>query len=101
MLIRHADAVRDAAACAAIYAPSVTDGVTSLQEIAPDAAEFNRRITEVTTRYPWLIAEFDGVIAGYAYASQHRARAAYRWSADVTVYVSSAHHRRGVGRALY
>jgi L-amino acid N-acyltransferase YncA len=101
MLIRHADAARDAAACAAIYAPSVTDGVTSLEEIAPDAAEFSRRITGLTARYPWLIAEIDGVIAGYAYASQHRARAAYRWSADVTVYVSGAHHRRGVGRTLY
>jgi L-amino acid N-acyltransferase YncA len=101
MLIRDADAARDAAACAAIYAPSVTDGVASLEEIAPDAAELARRIADVTARYPWLIAELDGVIAGYAYASQHRARAAYRWSADVTVYVSDAHHRRGVGRALY
>jgi L-amino acid N-acyltransferase YncA len=101
MLIRDADSVRDATACAAIYAPSVTDSVASLEEIAPDAAELARRMTEVQARYPWLVAELDGVIAGYAYASQHRARASYRWSADVTVYVSGAHHRRGVGRALY
>jgi L-amino acid N-acyltransferase YncA len=101
MLIRHADAARDAAACAAIYRPSVTDGVASLEEVAPDAAELARRIGEVTLRYPWLIAELDGVVAGYAYASSHRARASYRWSADVTVYVSGAHHRRGVARAVY
>jgi L-amino acid N-acyltransferase YncA len=101
MLIRSADAARDATACAAIYAPSVTHGVASLEAVAPDAAELGRRIDEVTARYPWLVAEVDGVIAGYAYASQHRARASYRWSADVTVYVSDAHHRRGVGRALY
>jgi L-amino acid N-acyltransferase YncA len=101
MLIRDADAARDAAACAAIYAPSVTDGVASLEEVAPTAAELGRRIDEVTARYPWLVAELDGVVAGYAYASQHRARGSYRWSADVTVYVSGAHHRRGVGRALY
>ena len=101
MLIRDADAARDAAACTAIYAPSVTHGVTSLEEVAPDAAEFGRRIGEVTARYPWLVAELDGAVAGYAYAGPHRARAAYRWSTDVTVYVSAAHHRRGVGRALY
>ena len=101
MLIRDADAARDATACAAIYAPSVTHGVASLEEVAPDAAELGRRIVEVTARYPWLVAELDGVVAGYAYAGQHRVRASYRWSADVTVYVSAAHHRRGVGRALY
>jgi L-amino acid N-acyltransferase YncA len=101
MLIRDADAATDAAACAAIYAPSVTNGVASLEEVAPDAAELQRRIGEVTARYPWLVAELAGAVAGYAYASQHRARASYRWSADVTVYVSDAHHRAGVGRTLY
>ncbi len=101
MQIRDADAARDAADCAAIYAPSVTRGVASLEAVAPDAAELGRRMDEVTARYPWLVAELDGIVAGYAYASQHRARASYRWSADVTVYVSGAHHRRGVGRALY
>ena len=101
MLIRDVDATRDAAACAAIYASSVTHGVASLEEVAPDAAELGRRIRAVTAGFPWLIAELDGAIAGYAYASQHHARASYRWSADVTVYVSGAHHRRGIGRALY
>jgi L-amino acid N-acyltransferase YncA len=101
MLIRDADAARDAAACAAIYAPSVTHGVASLEEVAPDPVELERRIRAVTAGYPWLIAELDGAAAGYAYASQHHGRPSYRWSADVTVYVSGAHHRRGVGRALY
>jgi L-amino acid N-acyltransferase YncA len=103
MLIRDADADadRDAAACAAIYAPSVTHGVISMEEVAPDGAELRRRITEITARYPWLVAEIEGVVAGYAYAGTHRARASYRWSTDVTVYVSAGHQRRGVGRALY
>jgi phosphinothricin acetyltransferase len=101
MLIRDADAATDAAACAAIYAPSVTDGVASLEAVAPDAAELGRRIAEVTAGYPWLVAELDGAVAGYAYAGQHRVRASYRWSTDVTVHVSAAHDRRGVGRALY
>jgi L-amino acid N-acyltransferase YncA len=101
VLVRHADPAGDAAACAAIYAPSVTDGVASLEEHAPGEPEMARRIERISSRYPWLVAELDGELAGYAYASEHRARASYRWAADVTVYVSPVHHRRGVGRALY
>jgi phosphinothricin acetyltransferase len=48
-----------------------------------------------------LVADIDGVVAGYAYASQHRSRSAYRWSADVTVYVAAEARRAGLGRALY
>lgn len=101
MLIRHADPDRDAAACAAIYAPSVAAGVASLEERAPEPHEFVDRIRIVSRDYPWLVAEIDGEVVGYAYASRHRERAAYRWSSDVTVYISAAHHRRGIGRALY
>lgn len=50
---------------------------------------------------PYLVAELDGRVVGYAYASQHRAREAYRWSVDVTVYIDPAVHRKGIGRALY
>ena len=101
MLIRHADPDRDAAACAAIYAPSVSDGVASLEERAPEPHEMADRIRITSRAYPWLVAEIDGEVAGYAYGSRHHDRAAYRWSADVTVYIAAAHHRRGVGRALY
>jgi phosphinothricin acetyltransferase len=101
MLIRHADPDRDAAACAAIYAPSVTHGVASLEERAPEAHEMTDRIRITSRAYPWLVAEIDGEVAGYAYGSRHHDRAAYRWAADVTVYISADHHRRGVGRALY
>lgn len=101
MHIRHADPERDAAACAAIYAPSVRETAASFEEVAPSAAEMAQRIATTSAQWPWLVAERDGAVAGYAYASRHRARAAYRWSVDVTVYVDAAHHRRGVGRALY
>jgi L-amino acid N-acyltransferase YncA len=101
MLIRHADANRDAAACAAIYAPYVIDGVASFEEQAPDAAEFERRITRVTRTHPWLVAETDGLLVGFAYGSVHRERRAYRWTAEVTVYIDPQHHRRGIGRRLY
>jgi phosphinothricin acetyltransferase len=101
VIIRHADPARDATACAAIYAPYVSEGVASFEERPPDADELTQRIERVTERYPWLVAEEGRTAAGYAYASQHRERAAYRWAADVAVYVSTAHHRRGIGRALY
>jgi L-amino acid N-acyltransferase YncA len=101
MLIRHADADHDAAACAAIYAPSVASGVASLEERAPDPDEMADRIRITSRTHPWLVAEIDAEVVGYAYGSGHSDRAAYRWSADVTVYISAAHHRRGVGRALY
>ena len=101
MLLRHADPARDAAACAAIYAPYVSDTVISLEEVPPTPGEMRGRIERVAERYPWLIAEEDGVVAGYAYAGEHRERAAYRWASDVTVYVAAAQHRRGIGRALY
>jgi phosphinothricin acetyltransferase len=101
MLIRHADPDRDASACAAIYRPFVTDTVISLEEIPPDAEEFSRRITRISAGFPWLIAELDDGPVGFAYAGQHRERAAYRWATDVTVYLDPAYHRRGIGRALY
>ena len=101
MLIRHAEPARDAAAVAAIYSPFVTHSVASFEEQAPDESEFARRIEGISARYPWLVAEVDGTIIGYAYASAHRERAAYRWVADTAVYIDPAHHRRGVGRALY
>ena len=100
-VIRHADPAADAAACAEIYAPNVTAGVASFEEEAPDAAEMRRRIESTSERYPWLVAERDGAVAGYAYGTVHRARRAYRWVVEVTVYVDQRRHRTGVGRELY
>jgi L-amino acid N-acyltransferase YncA len=99
--IHRADPSRDATACAAIYAPHVTTGATSFEERPPDAAELAERIADLGATYPWLVAELDGEVAGYAYACPHRARPAYRWAVEVSVYVDGARHRQGVGRALY
>jgi phosphinothricin acetyltransferase len=102
MLIRHVDPQRDARACAQIYEPAVTDGVASLEELAPPASEMQARIEKVTNGFPWLVAEAgDGAVVGYAYATQHRERAAYRWATDTSVYVAPSHQRRGIGRSLY
>jgi phosphinothricin acetyltransferase len=60
-----------------------------------------RRVRETTDRLPWLVCEHDGRVAGYAYASPHSDRPAYRWSVDVSVYVDERYRRRGVARGLY
>ncbi len=92
----------DGAQVAAIYRPSVTDAATSFEIEPPDGAEMARRIESVLAVAPWLVcAGPHGDLVGYAYAARHRERAAYQWSVDVTVYIRSDHHRRGVGRALY
>jgi phosphinothricin acetyltransferase len=100
LVIRDADPIGSAAACAAIYAPFVLSP-TSFEEQAPDESEMAGRIRRLTTSHPWLVAEQDGVLAGYAYACAHRVRPAYRWSTDVSVYVDEQSRRRGVGRHLY
>ena len=97
-MIRGADAQRDAAACAAIYAPHVEDGPTSFEERAPDAAEFGDRME---ASHAWLVAEEEGEVVGFAYACPHRSRPASRWSGDVSVYVAAGHRGEGHGRRLY
>src|SRR6202000_3193279 len=103
MLIRDAtaDPERDAKACAAIYAPYVTDTVISLEEVAPTPAQMAERIERTSKTHPWLVAEHAGEVIGFAYASRHHERASYRWATDVAVYVAPHSHRRGAGRTLY
>ena len=91
----------DAGWIADIYAPIVRDTVISFELQPPTAEDMRRRITDTLAMYPWLAAERDGQPLGYAYASQHRTRAAYRWSCDVSVYVAPAAWRQNVGTALY
>lgn len=90
----------DAAAIAAIYGPFCESTVVSFEYIAPSVTEIAARMRRITEQYPWLVMDHGGVI-GYAYASSHHERAAYAWSANTAVYIGPAHHRRGVGRALY
>ncbi len=59
------------------------------------------RIERIGATHPWLVAESDGAVAGFAYACEHRSRAAYRWAVDVSVYVGEADRGQGLGRRLY
>ena len=93
--------VGDAAAVAAIYRPYVDASVISFEADPPDEAEMARRIGKILETHPWLVFEDRGRVLGYAYATEHSPRAAYRWAANVSVYVHQDVHRRGVGRNLY
>src|ERR1700690_3454772 len=99
--IRAAAAERDASVCRGVYAPSVRDTAVSFEEEVPSVDEFEGRIRKTTASYPWLGMELDGRVVGYAYATQHRPRAAYRWTVEVTVYIDRQFHRAGIGRRLY
>ena len=91
----------DAAAIAAIYRRYVEETVVSFEETPPDAAEMARRIAATTASYPWLVAEADGALLGYAYGRPYHPRAAYRWTCEAGIYLATDARRRGVGRALY
>ncbi|MBI0582908.1 MAG: N-acetyltransferase [Methanomassiliicoccus sp.] len=91
----------DAAELLAIYAPYVTGTAITFEYTMPTVEEFRRRIGSVLTGYPFLVAMTGDGIAGYAYASAFKERAAYNWSAETTVYVRQERRGAGIGKALY
>ncbi|WP_114209676.1 GNAT family N-acetyltransferase [Acidisarcina polymorpha] len=91
----------DVNAITSIYAPYVLHGVASFEAVVPDPAEMlRRRAAVLDLGLPYIVAEIGGEIAGYAYASQFRPRAAYRFTVENSVYVAERHQRRGVARLL-
>ena len=99
--IRNAS-VNDAASIAAIYNPFVLNTSISFEETPVSHTGMAQRITDVQADgLPWLVAEQDGVIVGYAYASKWRARHAYRFSVESSVYLAPASAGKGLGTALY
>jgi phosphinothricin acetyltransferase len=98
--IRTATAA-DAAVLREIYRPSVETTAVSFELEVPSIEEFQQRITVAVAGWSWLVAEVDGRQVGYAYASAHRAREAYRSSVEASAYVHEDYHRKGIGRALY
>ncbi|WIX93401.1 GNAT family N-acetyltransferase [Amycolatopsis sp. DG1A-15b] len=96
-MIRDAT-TEDAAACAALYAPYVTDTAISFETEPPGTAEMARRIAGA---HAWLVHEDHGRVAGYAYATRFAERAAYRWSCETSIYLEQGRRRTGAGRALY
>lgn len=99
-LIRFAT-LADAPALLDIYRPFVEYMAVSFETQVPSAAEFAARIDKALKGWAWLVAEVDGHIAGYAYGSSHRERAAYRWSVETSVYLYPEFRRRGIASQLY
>lgn len=91
----------DAEALSEIYAPYVTDTAITFEYIAPDKAEFEKRIEKTLERYPYIVAEKGGIIAGYAYTGPFKERAAYDRSVETSIYVAMNCRRGGIGKALY
>lgn len=91
----------DAESILRIYAPIVRETPISFEEAPPTVEEMRARIGTTLQETPWLVCESEGALLGYAYGGRFRARPAYQWTTEVTVYVDAAHHGTGVGRGLY
>ncbi len=99
--VRDAEPTLDAAACAAIYAPYVTDTTVTFEETPPGAGDFCQRIAAAQVEHCWLVGEVNDVIVGYAYAGTYRPRSAYRWSCETSVYLERDRRGSGIGRVVY
>lgn len=97
----RAASLRDAEALLRIYAPYVEKTAITFEYEVPSIQEFAGRMERTLERYPYLVAEADGVPVGYAYAGPFKTRAAYDWAVETTVYVGGGRKRRGIGRGLY
>lgn len=91
----------DAAAICAIYNPYVRDTVITFEQSPVSDAEMARRIREYTALYPWLVAEYEGDVVAYAYATRWRSRAAYDQTLESTIYVDRQFTGRGIAKPLY
>jgi phosphinothricin acetyltransferase len=92
---------KDAGAIAGIYLPYVRDTVVSFEAVAPGVPEMRSRMTSTLATLPWLVVTDGEDVKGYAHANPHRARDAYRWSVDVSLYLDASIHARGHGRRIY
>lgn len=99
--IRVASPERDTAQMLEIYAHSIATSIATFETGVPTPEDFANRIRTTLKTHPWLVAESDEGIVGYAYGSQHRPRIGYRWTAEVSVYVKESAGGRGIGTVLY
>lgn len=98
--IRIASA-KDAAALLEIYAPYVKNTAITFEYEVPSLQEFERRIENILKKYPYLVAETDGKIVGYAYVIAFKERAAYDWAVETSIYIDKKLKRMGIGKKLY
>ena len=94
-------ALLDAERLLEIYRPYVEETAITFEYTVPTIEEFRGRMARVLEKYPYLVAERDGTIVGYAYAGPFVGRAAYDWSVETTIYLDRAVRRQGIGGRLY
>lgn len=97
----RAGSTADAAACASLYAPYVTETTISFESDPPSGAEMAERIRAAIRTHAWVVLQDGGAVVGYAYGGEFSARPAYRWTCEVSVYLERGRRRRGGGRMLY
>lgn len=101
MPVTRLAAPEDASGLLQIYAPYVRNTTVTFEYEVPSLEDFAARIAKTLEKYPYYVAEEDGQLLGYAYASAFKGRPAYSWSAETSIYVASDCRGRGVGSALY
>lgn len=84
-----------------IYKPFITGSGVTFETSIPAIEEFEKRIDAYTMFFPWIVADDNGVIAGYAYASKYRERVAYQWVAEVSIYMNPGYTKQGIAAKLY
>ena len=94
-------AVEDAEKLLQIYAPYVINTAITFEYEVPTVQEFRKRICHILKRYPYLVAEKNGELLGFAYASAFHERAAYDWAVETSIYICMNRRKMGIGRKLY
>lgn len=91
----------DAGELLSIYRPYVEHTAVTFEYAVPTPAQFTQRVRDTLATHPYLVAEAEGTLLGYAYAAPFHPRAAYQWAAETTIYLRQDQRGRGLGRALY
>jgi L-amino acid N-acyltransferase YncA len=91
----------DAVAVIGIYTPYILNTAFTFETEVPSIKNFEQRIATYQESWPWIVYEADGIIAGYAYATKHRERAAYQWCVESSVYVHERFQKAGIAQSLY
>lgn len=84
-----------------IYAPYILNTTITYEYEVPSIESFTKRVENITKQYPYLVCECDGLVIGYAYASDYHTRTAFSWDCELSIYLDSNYSNRGIGRKLY